>query len=110
YAEKSSAALLATVLDVGREAFVADLGGSLRAGATGIRLAGEAVGAGAARGGRAGAGGDGEPFLGDGAAAVVIGEGDGVLARFEGAYSSTHEFSDVWRKADARFPEQGDPT
>jgi 3-hydroxy-3-methylglutaryl CoA synthase len=118
YAEKSSAALLATVLDVGREAFVADLGGSLRAGTTGIRLAADAVRAGSAREvlvaaadiRPAAAGGDLEPFLGDGAAAVVIGEGDGVLARFEGAYSSTHEFSDVWRKADARFPEQGDPT
>jgi 3-hydroxy-3-methylglutaryl CoA synthase len=55
-------------------------------------------------------GGDLEPFLGDGAAALLVGEGDDVLARFEGAHAITQEFSDVWRMADARFPEQGDPT
>ncbi len=118
YAEKSSAATLATVVDAGRDLFVADLGGSLRAGTTGLRLALDAVRAGSAREVLVAAadlrsavpGSDLEPFLGDGAAAVVIGEGDGVLARFEGAYSLTQEFSDVWRKADARFPEQGDLT
>ena len=55
-------------------------------------------------------GGDLEPFLGDGAAALLVGEGDDVLARFEGAHAITQEFSDVWRMAGARFPEQGDPT
>ncbi len=118
YAEKSSAALLATVLDAGRDLFVGDLGGSLRAGTTGLRLAVDAVRAGSARQVLVAAadirpaapGGDLEPFLGDGAAAVVIGEGEDVLARFEGAYSVTQEFSDVWRKADARFPELGDLT
>lgn len=118
YAEKSSAAILATVADCGRDVFVADLGGSLRAGTTGLRLALDAVRAGSAREVLVAAadvrpaapGGDLEPLLGDGAAAVVVGQGDGILARFEGAYSLTHEFSDVWRKADARFPEQGDLT
>lgn len=118
YAEKSSAAILATVLDAGRDLFVADLGGSLRAGTTGLRLALDAVRAGSAREVLVAAadlrtappGGDLEPFLGDGAAALVVGEGDDVLARFEAAYSSTQEFSDVWRKPDARFPEQGDLT
>ncbi len=116
YAEKSSAAILAAVVDAGRDLFVTDLGGSLRAGTTGLRLALDAVRAGSAREVLVAAadirpappGGDLEALLGDGAAAVVVGEGD-VLARFEGAYSLTHEFSDVWRKADARFPEQGDP-
>jgi hydroxymethylglutaryl-CoA synthase len=118
YAEKSSAALLAAVVDAGRDLFVTDLGGSLRAGTTGLRLALDAVRAGSAREVLVAAadirpappGGDLEALLGDGAAAVVVGEGDDLLARFEGAYSLTHEFSDVWRKADARFPEQGDPT
>lgn len=49
YAEKSSAAILATVADCGRDVFVADLGGSLRAGTTGLRLALDAVRAGSAR-------------------------------------------------------------
>src|SRR5262245_58093 len=118
YAEKSSAALLATVVDAGRDLFATDLGGSLRAGTTGLRLALDAVQAGSARSVLVAAadlrpappGGDLESLLGDGAAAVVVGEGDDVLARFEGGYSLTQEFSDVWRKADARFPEQGDPT
>jgi 3-hydroxy-3-methylglutaryl CoA synthase len=118
YAEKSSAALLATVVDAGRDVFVTDLGASLRAGTTGLRLALDAVRAGSARSVLVAAadirpsppGGDLEALLGDGAAAVVVGEGDDLLARFEGAYSLTQEFSDVWRKADARFPEQGDPT
>ena len=39
-----------------------------------------------------------------------MGRGAGVIARLLGAASHTHEFSDVWRLADARFPEQGDPT
>ncbi|HEV8310831.1 MAG TPA: OB-fold domain-containing protein [Methylomirabilota bacterium] len=118
YAEKSSAAILAAVADTGRDVWVADLGGSLRAGTTALRLALDAVRAGttpevlvaAADIRTAAPGGDLEPFLGDGAAAVVVGDGDDLVAHFLGAYSLTHEFSDVWRKADARFPEQGDPT
>jgi hydroxymethylglutaryl-CoA synthase len=116
YAEKSSAAILATVLDAGRDCFLSDLGGSLRAGTTGLRLALDAVRAGSAREVLVAAadvrgappGSDLEPFLGDAAAAVLVGDGEDVLARFEAAYSLTQEFSDVWRKADARFPEQGD--
>jgi 3-hydroxy-3-methylglutaryl CoA synthase len=118
YAEKSSAAVLAAVVDAPRDLFVADLGGSLRAGTTGLRLALDAVRAGSAREVLVAAsdirsavpGGDLEPLLGDGAAAFLVGQGDRVLARLEGAYSLTREFSDVWRKADARFPEQGDLT
>ena len=49
YAEKSSAAVLAAVLDCGPAVSVADLGGSLRAGTTGLRLALDAVRAGSAR-------------------------------------------------------------
>jgi len=118
YAEKSSAAILATVLDCGRGVFVGDLGGSLRAGTTGLRLALDAVRAGSAREvlvatadmRPAAPGGDLEPFLGDAAAAVRVGQGQDVLAELEGVRSLTQEFSDVWRKADARFPEQGDLT
>ncbi len=116
YAEKSSAAILATVVDVGRDVFVADLGGSLRAGTTGLRLALDTVRAGSGREvlvaasdvRSAAPGSDLEPFLGDAAAAVVVGQGEAVLAELEAAYSLTQEFSDVWRKADARYPEQGD--
>ena len=118
YAEKSSAAILAAVLDCGPAVGVADLGGSLRAGTTGLRLALDAVRAGSAREALVAAadlrltppGSDLEPVWGDGAAAVRLGQGDAVIARLVGAASHTHEFSDVWRLAGSRFPEQGDPT
>jgi 3-hydroxy-3-methylglutaryl CoA synthase len=118
YAEKSSAAILAAVLDCGPGVGVADLGGSLRAGTTGVRLALDAVRAGSAREALVAAadlriappGSELEPTWGDGAAAVRVGHGEGVLARLVGAASHTHEFSDVWRLAETRFPEQGDPT
>jgi 3-hydroxy-3-methylglutaryl CoA synthase len=118
YAEKSSAAILAAVLDCGPALGVADLGGSLRAGTTGLRLALDAVRAGSARQALVAAadlrlsppGSDLEPIWGDGAAAVRVGQGDAVLARLVGVASHTHEFSDVWRLAGSRFPEQGDPT
>jgi 3-hydroxy-3-methylglutaryl CoA synthase/uncharacterized OB-fold protein len=117
YAEKSSAALLATVADCAPEVLAADLGGSLRAGTTALRLGLDAVRAGSARQALVAAadlrvappGSELEATLGDGAAALVLGAGEEVLARFEGAYSLTREFSDVWRLAGARFPEQGDP-
>ena len=118
YAEKSSAALLAAVLDCGPGVAVADVGGGLRAGTTALRLALDAVRAGSARDALvavgdmrlAPPGSDLEATWGDGAAAVRVGRGSGVLARFVAAASHTHEFSDVWRLADARFPEQGDPS
>jgi 3-hydroxy-3-methylglutaryl CoA synthase len=118
YAEKSSAAVLAAVLDCGPGVSVADLGGGLRAGTTGLRLALDAVRAGSAGEALVAAadlrlappGSDLEPVWGDGAAAVRVGRGDGVIARLIGAASHTHEFSDVWRLAGTRFPEQGDAT
>ena len=118
YAEKSSAAVLAAVLDCGPAVAVADLGGNLRAGTTALRLALDAVRAGSAREAVAAAadmrlappGSDLESAWGDGAAAVRVGQGRAVIARLVGSASHTHEFSDVWRLAEARFPEQGDPT
>jgi 3-hydroxy-3-methylglutaryl CoA synthase len=118
YDEKSSAAVLAAVLDCGPGVSVADLGGSLRAGTTGLRLALDAVRSGSAREALVAAadlrlappGSDVEPAWGDGAAAVRLGRGEDVTARLVGAASHTHEFSDVWRLAGARFAEHGDPT
>lgn len=117
YAEKSSAVLLATVADFGREVLTADLGGSLRAGTTALRLALDAVRAGSSREALVAAadlrsaapGSELEPSLGDAAAAVVVGQGE-VLATFEGAYGVAQEFTDVWRKADERLLQAaGDP-
>ncbi|MBI4589315.1 MAG: OB-fold domain-containing protein [Candidatus Rokubacteria bacterium] len=115
YAEKSNATLLATVADLGTEVVTADLGGSLRCGTTAIRMALDLVKAGTASQALVAAadmrptapGSDLETLLGDGAAALLLGEGD-VLATFEGAYTANHEFTDVWRKAGDRYLEVGD--
>lgn len=117
YAEKSCAVLLATVADCGREVMAVDLGGSLRAGTTALRLALDAVRAGSSREALVAAadlravapGSELEPTLGEGAAAVLLGSGE-VLATYEGGYGFAQEFSDVWRKADERFLQAGDPT
>ncbi len=115
YAEKSSAALLATAADLRQEVAVADLGGSLRAGTTALRLALDAVRAGSAREVLVAAadirsvapGTELEPLLGDGAAAFVLG-GEEVIASFEGAHTITREFSDVWRRENDRYLTMGD--
>ena len=83
YAEKSSAAVLAAVLDCGPAVSVADLGGSLRAGTTALRLALDSVRARSAREALVAAadvrlappGSDVEAVWGDGAAAVRVGRG-----------------------------------
>jgi 3-hydroxy-3-methylglutaryl CoA synthase len=117
YAEKSNATLLATVADLGSEVVTADLGGSLRCGTTAIRMGLDLIKAGTASEVLVAAadmrptapGTDPETLLGDGAASVLLGDGD-VLATYEGAYTVSHEFTDVWRKAGDRFLEMGDPT
>jgi 3-hydroxy-3-methylglutaryl CoA synthase len=110
YAEKSSATLLATVADLGAEVLTADLGGSLRAGTTALRLALDAVRAGTAGQALVAAsdmrlaapGGELEPVFGDGAGAALVGTGE-VIASFAGAYAVSHEFTDVWRPAGERY-------
>ncbi len=110
YAEKSSAAILATVADLSPEVLTADLGGSLRCGTTALRLALDTVKAGSAAQALVAAG-DVRPVapgtpeeaqLGDGAGAVLVGSGD-VIASFEGAYTASHDFTDVWRLQGDRY-------
>jgi len=110
YAEKSNAAILATVADMPAHALTADLGGSLRAGTTALRLAFDMVKAGstgqalvAAADVRPVAPGTGEEIqIGDGAGAVLVGSGE-VLATLEGAYTASHDFTDVWRLQGDRY-------
>ncbi|MBI2015266.1 MAG: OB-fold domain-containing protein [Candidatus Rokubacteria bacterium] len=110
YVEKSSATLVATVADLGTEVLTADLGGSLRCGTTALRLALDAVRAGSAAEALvvasdmrpAAPGSELEGQLGDGAGAALVGRA-GVIASFEGAFSASHEFTDVWRNQGDRY-------
>lgn len=110
YIEKSSATLLAAVGDLGADVLTADLGGSLRAGTTALRLALDMVKAGSLSQALVAAadmrpvapGTPEESLLGDGAAALVVG-GEDVIASFEGAHSAVHEFTDVWRVETDRY-------
>ena len=92
YKEKLGAALIAMPLDLKREIRTADVGGSLRAGASALTMAADAVAAGsassilvAAADMRLGApNGAIEQQLGDGAAALLVGR-ENVIAEFQGA-------------------------
>lgn len=105
YAEKSSAAVVAAAADLPDSAFTADMGGSLRAGTSALRTALDAVKAGSA--GKAAViaseirparpGSPDELALCDGAAAVILGEGDDVAAEIEAVYSWNEDFIDRWR-------------
>ena len=110
YVEKSSAAILATVMDLSPAVLTADLGGSLRCGTTAVRLALDAVKAGsvaqalvAAADLRPVAPGTAEEVqIGDAAGAMLVVSGD-VIATFEGAYAASHDFTDVWRLQGDRY-------
>ena len=104
YREKQCSTIISVALDLGREIRTADFTGSLRAGTIAIASAMDAINAGAARSIlvtaadlRLGApAGDFEQALGDGGAALLLGE-KGVIATIEGSYSISDEFSGVWR-------------
>jgi len=104
YKEKQSAATIATILGLNREAFTVDFSGSLRCGTNALRAAIDAVNSGSAKSilvcasdVRLGhpAGGN-ELAFGDGAAALLVGD-IGVIAEIEGSYSLYDEIQDVWR-------------
>src|SRR5262245_23076947 len=110
YVEKSNATVLATAVDLPIQILTADVGGSLRAGTTALRLAIDAVAAGSVGEALVAAGdmrpvapgGELEPLLGDGAGAAVVG-GERVIATFAGAFTVSHEFTDVWRNDGDRY-------
>lgn len=108
YAEKSGAAIIATACDLGEDAFVSDLGGSLKCGTNALRAALDAAGRGerslvaTADCRNAYPKSADEQLFGDAAAAVAVGS-VGVLARFEASYSVNAEITDVWRNAGEKF-------
>ncbi len=110
FVEKSSATVLATVADLRPDVLTADVGGSLRCGTTALRLALDAVRAGSAGQALVAAGdlrpvapgGELELAVGDGAGAALVGRDD-LIATFEGAFTASHEFTDVWRNDGDRY-------
>ncbi|MBW1998412.1 MAG: OB-fold domain-containing protein [Deltaproteobacteria bacterium] len=105
YREKQSASIIAAALDLRMDIFTGDFCDSLRCGASALRAAMDAVNSGQARKVLVIASecrlpppsSTFESLLGDGAAALLIGEDD-VIATIEGRYALSSPFLDVWRK------------
>jgi 3-hydroxy-3-methylglutaryl CoA synthase len=100
YADKTNATTVHAALRLGREVAAFDSVGAIRSTAGALRAATSGTGthlvvAADLRSGLAG--GPDEATFGDGAAAVLVGEGDGLLAEVVGTGSATEEFLDRWR-------------
>ena len=104
YKEKQAAATVAAAVDLRRDVFSADFGGSLRAGTNAMRTAIDAIKGGSAKNVLVCTAetrlclpqGEREMSFGDGAAAILLGD-DGVIANVEGSYAIADEIVDVWR-------------
>jgi 3-hydroxy-3-methylglutaryl CoA synthase len=104
YREKQSASLIATVIDMRRDIITTDFSDSLRAGASALKSAIDAIEGKSARqiliaaaDCRMGAAqSDFEQSLGDGAAALLLGNSN-VVAELTGSYAISDEFTDNWR-------------
>jgi len=110
YGEKECAAIAATAADLPRNIVTADFTNSLKAGATAIKFASDAVKAGTARQIMVTATDrrQGEAMtpldqgLGDGAAALLIGDTN-VIASLEASYLLSDTIMDIWRDSDDTF-------
>ncbi len=115
YQEKQSAAFIATILDLNKQALTIDFSGSLRGGTNALRAAMDAVNSGAARNVLICASdvrlgypdGADEMFFGDGAAALLIGS-KGKIAEIEAFYTLYDEIQDVWRTSKDTFTRSGE--
>ncbi|MEW6033313.1 MAG: hydroxymethylglutaryl-CoA synthase [Chloroflexota bacterium] len=104
YKEKLSASIVAAACDLRDDLHSADFTSSLRAAASALQAALDAVTAGSARQVLVVAsdsrlphpGSASELLFGDGAAAFIVGK-DGVIAEVEGSHALSSEFLDVWR-------------
>src|SRR5947208_10587806 len=116
YGEKQVASMIATAADLPREAAVADLGGSVRAGLGALRAALDGVRAGshrtalvvAADARRVEPESELEPLVGDGALAVAVGRDD-VVAELVATASISEEFTYVFRTDEQRYLQVAEP-
>jgi hydroxymethylglutaryl-CoA synthase len=110
FKEKQHSTTVAAAADLRQDIFTADVANSLRAGTAALKLALDAIEAGSAKqvlvtaaDCRLGApGSDLEQSCGDGAAALLIGEGN-VALRVEASHSLSDEMFDTWRLEDDLF-------
>jgi 3-hydroxy-3-methylglutaryl CoA synthase len=110
YKEKMVSTIGAQTLDLRRDTRTADFASSLRAGTTALLSAMDAVNAGsrknvlvaAADTRETQANGPLEVTLGDGGAALMVGD-NGVIATIEGTYSISDEFTDLYRGYNDHF-------
>jgi len=115
YKEKQSAATIATVLGINKEALTVDFSGSLRAGTNAVRAAMDAVNSGSAKSVLVCASdvrlghpmGSSEIFFGDGAGALLIGS-ENIVADIEASHTVNNELLDVWRSDQDLFVRSGE--
>ena len=115
YKEKQCSALIAVPLDLRADIRTADVTTSLRAGTTALALAFDTVKAGSANSVlvatadmRLGApAGMGEQQMGDGAAALLLGN-QNVIAEILGVYSISDELAGTWRSEEDKFVRSGE--
>ena len=110
YRERQGAVIVATALDLRSDIRTADFSNSIKAGTAALLSAVDTIKAGSAksvlvcasdcRQGKAG--GSQEQSCGDGAAALLLGDG-GAIATLEGSYSLSYDFVDYWRTEGDRF-------
>ncbi|UCG84425.1 MAG: hydroxymethylglutaryl-CoA synthase family protein [Dehalococcoidia bacterium] len=110
YRERQGAVIVATALDLRPDIRTADFSNSIKAGTTALLSAIDTVKAGSAknvivcasdsRQGKAGS--SQEQSCGDGAASLLIGDGD-AIATLEGSHSLSYDFVDYWRTDTDRY-------
>jgi hydroxymethylglutaryl-CoA synthase len=113
--EKQAASVIATAIDLPRQARTADFSDSLRGASTAMNLAVDSIKSGSAKSilitvadcRMAAAQSKLEQQIGDAAAAVVIGDKD-VIVSFEGSYSVFNEFTDMWRTDEDKLMRSGE--
>jgi len=110
FIERPAAVMTATALDLKPDIRTADFGNSIRSGVGALLSAVDTIKARSAKSilvcasdSRVGkAGSTHEQSCGDGAAALLIGEGD-VVATLEGSHSVSYDFVDYWRTEGERY-------
>ena len=116
YAAKSSATVVAAVLDLANDAATADFGASLGSGLAALLAGAEAVDSGAASSvlvtaaecQRARPKTADEQTLGDGAGAILVGKGD-AIAEVKGVYTSYDEMMGAWKLPGETLSRESNP-